>query len=124
MGRCGSTSCNFPAAIKLPVKVSEPMMTSMRDLHHLKFREVGNAHVILGNADHRRGQRAKSVAEGGPLGHGGHGHQAEGNADNRAHRQRHDDPFVFDDLVVAERGGDGQDGAELARQHAVLGRRR
>ena len=92
------------------------------DLHHLKFREVGNAHVILGNADHRRRQRAKSVAESGPLGHRGHGHQAQGNAHNRAHRQRHDDPLVFDDLVVAERGGDGQDGAKLARQHAVLGR--
>ena len=29
MGRCGSTSCNFPAAIKLPVKVSEPIITSI-----------------------------------------------------------------------------------------------
>ena len=95
-----------------------------RDLHHLEFRQVGNAHVILGNADHRRRQRAKRVAEGGPLGHRGHGHQAEGNAHNRPHRQRHDDPLVFDDLVIAERGGDGQHGAELARQHAVLGRRR
>ena len=28
MGRCGRTSCNFPAAIKLPVNVSEPRMTS------------------------------------------------------------------------------------------------
>ena len=95
-----------------------------RDFHHLKFREVGNAHVILGNADHRGGQCAKSVAESGPLRHRGHGHQAEGNAHNRAHHQRHDDPFVFDDLVVTERGGHGQDGANLARQHAMPGRRR
>src|SRR5436309_2342379 len=28
IGRCGRTSCNFPAAIKLPVNVSEPRMTS------------------------------------------------------------------------------------------------
>ena len=27
-GRCGKISCSLPAAIKLPVKVSEPRMTS------------------------------------------------------------------------------------------------
>ena len=29
IGRCGNTSCSFPAAIKLPVNVSEPRITSM-----------------------------------------------------------------------------------------------
>ena len=28
IGRCGNTSCNFPAAIKLPVNVSAPRITS------------------------------------------------------------------------------------------------
>ena len=28
MGRCGKISCSFPAAIKLPVNVSDPRMTS------------------------------------------------------------------------------------------------
>ena len=31
-----------------------------RDLRHLEFREVGNAHVIFGNADHRRASAPKA----------------------------------------------------------------
>ena len=70
----------------------------------------------------RRGQRAKGVAQRGPLRHGRHLHHAEGNADAGAEHQRDDDPFVLDDLRIAQRGADGEGRANLAGQNAMLRR--
>ena len=90
-----------------------------RDLQHLKLREVRNADVVLGDANHRRCQRPKSVAQGSPLGHGGHADHAEWNAHARPYRQRYYDPFVLDDFVVAECGDHRQDCPNFARKHAA-----
>ena len=87
-----------------------------RNLDHLKLAEVGDAHVVFGDADQGRRQRSKGVAEGSPLGHRGHVNQAQGYAHDGAHHQRHHDPFVVDDLVIAERGQHRQRRPDFARQ--------
>ncbi len=81
MGRCGRISCSLPAAIKLPVKVSEPMMTSSPISAIWNLGHVGSGDVVFRDADQRRGKRAKRVAQRGSLRHGGHLHHAKGHAD-------------------------------------------
>ncbi len=124
MGRCGRISCSFPAAIKLPVKVSDPMITSSADFGHAEARDVGHADVIFGDADHRGGKRAERVAQRGSLRHGGHLHHAEGNADGGADDQRNDDPLVLRQLGIEERGDDREGRGNFADQHAAAGRGR
>ena len=118
MGRCGSISCSFPAAITLPVKVSEPIMTSKRDLAHLKARDRRGAHVILGDADHGRRKRAESMAQGGPLRHGRHMHQAQWDADSGADDQGDEDPLVLHHLRIEQSDDDRQRSADFSRENA------
>ena len=59
------------------------------------------------------------MAQGGPLGHGGHVNQAEWDAHDGPTTKATDDPFVVDDLVVAERGDHRQRRPDFARQDAM-----
>ena len=68
------------------------------------FGTCGRSDVIFRDADQRRGERAKRVAQRGSLRHGGHLHQAEGNANAGADDERDDDPFVVADLRIEEGG--------------------
>ena len=81
----------------LPVNVSEPMITSSPISTMPNLVTCGAPHVIFSDADHRGGERAKSVAERGSLRHGGHVDHAERNSDAGADDQRDDDPLVLDD---------------------------
>ena len=100
------------------------MITSSADFAHAESREVGHAHVIFGDADHRGGKRAERVAQRGPLRHGGHLHHAEGNADGRADDQRNDDPLVLRQLGIGERGDHRQGRGNFTDQHAAARRGR
>ena len=119
MGRCGRISCSFPAAITLPVNVSEPMITSSPISAMPKRGDVRRSDVIFGDTDHRRRKRAEGVAQRGPLRHRRHLHHAEGNADRRADDQRDDDPLVLRQFGIGERGADGERRGDLADQHAA-----
>ena len=122
IGRCGRISCSLPAAITLPVNVSDPRITSSASTAIMNGEHVRRAQVIFGDADHRDAERAEGVAERGSLRHGGHLHHAEGDADDRAEHQRDDDPPVFDDSVVQQRAADGQQHAQLAGPDAAARR--
>ena len=88
IGRCGRTSCSFPAAIRLPVNVSEPRITSMHSTAIMNGGTVGVAQVKFRRAHQRHAQRAERVAQRRPLRHRRHRHHAERNADDRAQHQR------------------------------------
>ena len=70
------------------------------DFAHAESREVGHAHVVFGDADHRGGKRAEGMAQRGPLRHGRHLDHAERDADGRADDQRDDDPLVLDQFGI------------------------
>src|SRR5271169_1773548 len=61
------------------------------------------------------------MAERGPLRDGGHVDHAEGHADDGAEDQGDGDPFVFDDVVIQERAGDGEEHADFTGAHAPAG---
>ena len=86
---------------------------------HHEFRDVGRAQVELGRADQRDAERAESVAEGGPLRHGGHGDAAQRDSDDGAEHESDGDPLVIDDALVEERANDGQQHARFAREDAT-----
>ena len=100
IGRCGKTSCSFPAAIRLPVNVSPPRITSIESTDIMNLRNVRRAQIELGGSDQRDAQSAESMAEGGPLRHCRHLHDAERDADARAEHERDDDPLLVDDAVT------------------------
>src|SRR5579875_487442 len=77
------------------------------------------AHVIFGNPDHGRGQRAESMAHGGPLRNSGHMDHAERNADDDADQQGNQNPLEADEFGI-EKGRDHSDRrADLADQHSA-----
>ena len=90
-----------------------------RQHRHRERRDVGRREVVLGGADQRDAERAEGVAQGGPLGHGRHRHQAQRHADDRAQDQPDGDPRVVDDLVVEQRADDRQQHPQLAGPDAA-----
>src|SRR5262245_9261964 len=78
--------------------------------------------VVLGRPDQGRREGAQGVADGGPLGHVGHGHEyREGQTHGRSHHEADEDPLVGDDVVVHQRPDNRQGHADLAQQHAPAG---
>ena len=94
------------------------------DLRHAKSRDVRNPHVVFRDSDHRRGKRAKRVAQRRPLRHGSHLHHAEGDADSSSDHQRNDDPFVLHHLRIAQRRSKRQRRADLACENPMSRRGR
>ena len=123
IGRWGKISCSLPAAIRLPVNVSEPRMTSADSTAIMNGGTSGCLQVIFGRADQGDAQGAEGVRERGPLRHGRHLHAAQGRPDDRAQHQRDGDPLVFDDAVVQQRADDRQQHPQLAGPDAPARRR-
>ena len=69
-------------------------------------------------------KRSERVAERSPLRHGGHFHQAQRHANDRANHQRDRDRSVVDDSVVQQGAGNRQRHADFAGPHAALRRGR
>ena len=67
---------------------------------HHETRHVRRAQIKFGGANQGHTQRAKCVAESGPLRHCGHGHFAKRHTDDRSQHQSDHDPFVFDDAAM------------------------
>src|SRR4029077_18683480 len=64
-------------------------------------------------------QRAKRMAQRRPLRHGGHGHFAEWNADDRSQHQRDDDPFVLHDAGVQQSPRNRQQHTQLTGENSA-----
>src|SRR6267143_4612996 len=69
------------------------------DGHHERG-NVGGAEIKLRGADQRDAEGAERVAERGPLRHGGHGHFAEGHADDAAEDQADGYELVVDNAAI------------------------
>ena len=90
-GRPGSSSCNLPNAIRLPVTVTG-----------------GEADEIFADAHQGGGKRAKRVAERDALGHCRHGHpKPQGISGYRADRGADEDPLIRDDASLKQGGENG-----------------
>ena len=117
IGAPGMRSCSLAKATRLPVVVSAPSSTSKPSAHR-ETAERRAVLVIFHDADERRGERAESMRERGPLRH------ARSSAPSRAsppiepaEQQAGDDPVVADDLVVQQRADDRHQHAELGQVH-------
>ena len=115
IGRCGKTSWSFPAAIRLPVKVSEPRTTSAASTRHHERRGWRTLTSTFRRADQRdadaapnawlsrRSAAATAVIFTSP----------SGDSDDRTQHKRDGDPPIFDDLVMEQRPGNRQEHPHL-----------
>ena len=112
IGRCGSTSCSFPMAIRLPVNVRSRAASQSPAPHDeaVKFRvRVWLALVELRRAHQRRRQRAARVRQRGSLRHRRHGHDVgDGDAHHGSNHDGHRNPspvvHVADSRAQRSRG--------------------
>ena len=91
MGRCASTSCNFPNAIMLAVNVRKPSSVSTISATITTLDSPTaemQSFVILRGSNQRRSQRAARVRKRGPLRHRRHGHDVgDGNSNRRTKKK-------------------------------------
>ncbi len=90
---------SLPAAIKLPVKVRKPRITSATSAPVLNGEWHGRDGRSHPQIDTRRrhqagGQAAEGVRERGSLGYGRQRHHGQGHADNAAEHESDGDPVV------------------------------
>ncbi len=115
----------MPKAIKTPVIVSEPNITSKPSaaitaplIAPCCAAEV----LVVLDADQRGGQRPEGVRDRGPLRDGGHRHpDRDRRADGRAKHQPDHDPGEIDDLAVQQRADHGHQHADGGQLHAAAG---
>ena len=117
IGRVGTISCSLPAAIRLPVNVRYPRITStpIAPIRNVVSSPSCSHRMYFAVPTSAGGQAAEGVRQRRPLRHRGQRHLRERNADRRADDEGDDDPRVVDDLRVQQRADD-------RRRHA--GRRR
>ena len=112
IGRVGMISVNLPAAIKLPVNVRKPRMTSATRAptpNLVTCSMTGNPDIILRGPDQPGRQTTEGVRQGGSLRNGRQWNQRQRNPQDEPEAHSDADPVVDLDFGKQQRAADGGD---------------